>query len=89
MTYYSLLHFHKIPGPGNVEEEDDQWRWPNVILSPKVKKLIEAEERGKLLEKLISKNIGLNEEEKFISREVVKFHDKGGNSNLSSNKEEI
>ena len=30
-------------GPGDVEEEHEQWKWPPVVLSGQVKKEIEAE----------------------------------------------
>ena len=41
------------------------------------KKLVEIEERGKLLATLVSKKLGLNEEESFIQKELVKLKSNG------------
>ena len=43
------------------------------------KKLVEVEERGKLLTTLINKKLGFNEEESFVQKEVVKLKSKGDN----------
>ena len=45
------------------------------------KKLVEIEERGRLLKTLLERKIGLNEEENFVRKELVKT--KGVNNNNS------
>ena len=47
------------------------------------KKFVEIEERGWLLKILITRKIGLNEEELFVQKELVKI--KGVNRNISKN----
>ena len=45
------------------------------------KKLVDIEERGRLLKTLLTRKIGLNEEEHFVQKELVKM--KGVNGNIS------
>ena len=45
------------------------------------KKFVEIEERGRLLKTLLTRKIGLHEEEHFVQKELVKI--KGVNGNIS------
>ena len=48
------------------------------------KRLVEVEERSRLLEKLIARKVGLAEEEGFVIKEISKYRNTGKVSKLKS-----